>query len=257
MHEVFRLWDRLADFPASEMDAALTHLMEALAGWFQAQDIVWVGAARVRTGRQALKDVQQGWRGVAIRHYRPTPEILERSRYAAKAQETSPDLTTRALIAGNGKLRVHRLHDGFVDLRAMKKTESYRVIYQEAGIADRMFVGVPIHADAESFLLLDRYGPARRFTAAEAERVELTMRGLKWLHRELMLSHGLLLAQAPLTPMERKVLQALLTDRTEKEIAHGLGQSPKTTHKTVTQIAQKFGVSGRLGLMALWLGRRS
>lgn len=249
---VYGLWDRLADFSASECDAALRHLMRTLSDWFDARDVVWVGAARVGQGAFARRDPQGGWRGLAVRHHVDCPDILARSLYAAKIQETSPDLTTLALIAKAGRLRVHRLHDGFVDVGRMKKTEGYRVIYEEAGIVDRIFAGVPVNADAESYLLIDRYG-GRRFTAGDAAWVETAMRGLKWFHRELLLAHGLLLAGAPFSAVERRIVRLLLTDRTEGQIAAEIGQSPKTTHKYVTEILRKYGVKGRAGLMALWL----
>jgi len=85
--------------------------------------------------------------------------------------------------------------------------------------------------------------------------VEYTMRGLKWFHRELLLANGLLIAEKSLSPSERRIVRLMLTDRTEKEIAIELGQSPKTTHKYITEILRKFGVQGRTGLMARWLNR--
>lgn len=69
-----------------------------------------------------------------------------------------------------------------------------------------------------------------------------------------MLSYGLQLAERPLTPTERQVLKLLLSDRAEKETAHQLEQSARTTHHHVTAIFRKFGVSSRAGLLALWLG---
>ena len=54
-----------------------------------------------------------------------------------------------------------------------------------------------------------------------------------------MLHHGLLIARAPLTPMERRLLAITLA----------------TTHTSITSLFRKFGVSGRSGLTTLWLGR--
>ena len=54
-----------------------------------------------------------------------------------------------------------------------------------------------------------------------------------------MLHHGLLIARAPLTPMERRLLAITLA----------------TTHTYITSLFHKFGVSGRSGLTALWLGK--
>lgn len=251
---IFALWDELADFPAAQCDAALRHLLRRLCQWFDAQDAVWVGAARVGQGASARRDPLLGWRGLVVHHHNSSPEILARSLEAVKTQETHPDLTTRALAAGTGILRVHRLRDGFVDWRAMKKSGCLPVIYGKGGVADRIFAGVPVNADAESFILIDYYDN-RRFTAQDADCVEFLMRGLKWFHRELLLANGLLLAGAPLSGTERRITRLLLTNRSETQIAAELGQSPKTTHKYITDILRKYGVKRRTGLMALWLGR--
>jgi hypothetical protein len=49
------------------------------------------------------------------------------------------------------------------------------------------------------------------------------------------------------------VLRLLLTDRSEKEIAERLGIGWRTTHDYTVSILRKFGVRGRVGLMASWL----
>lgn len=256
LRDAHLLWDELADFPASQIDAAQEHLMNRLAEWLAGDDVVWVGAARLGRGAAARRDPQNGWRGLAVRHLDLSPSLRTLSRQAAAGQNTEPSLTTQALISGAGRLRVHRLHDGFVDLGVFRRTMHYRMFYQGAGIKDRMFVGFPINADAESFLLIDRRGRRTHFSATEADFVEYLMRGLKWFHRELMLSHGLLLAATPLSATERRIVHLMLTMHKESEIASILDQSPKTTHKYVTEILRKYGVKGRTGLMALWLHRR-
>jgi len=253
MEKSCRLWDKLADYPANKVDDALNHLMASMRDWLGARDVVWVGAARMQRGAQARKDLQHGWRGLVFRHLLASPESYLRSAQAAREQDSNPAMTTCALAATTGRLRVHRLRDGFVDFEAFKRTPHYRMIFVELGISDRMFVGVPVNADAESFILFDHYRPGGRFSEEDAAWVAYTMRGLKWFHRELMLSHGLLLAAAPLTPTERRIVQLLLTDRTEGEIAVQLRQSPHTTHGHVKEILRKYGVRGRAGLMALWL----
>jgi DNA-binding NarL/FixJ family response regulator len=49
------------------------------------------------------------------------------------------------------------------------------------------------------------------------------------------------------------VLRLLLTNMSEREIATDLGLTWRTTHQYVVVILRKFGVHGRVGLMALWL----
>lgn len=250
---IHRLWDRISAFSAWESDSALLFLMEELCRGIRADDALWVGGARLLHGSAARRDAQYGWRGVRIRHLRLTPEMQARSIQAAKEQDSDPGMTTRALVAGAGAFRVHRLHDGFVDIKRFKASVHYRLFYQEAGIVDRLFVGVPLTPDAESFLIFDRLDGASLFAPDECEYLAYAMRGLKRFHRDLMLSHGLLCGKTPLSPTERRITQMLLTDCPEKEIAAALGQSPKTTHKYITEILRKFGVKGRAGLMSLWL----
>lgn len=254
---IHQLWDELADFPASRTDEALLLLMRRLSEWLDAGDVVWIGAARLRQGAAARRDPQSGWRGLVVRHLNLNPVIAQRSLQAAREQDTDPGMTTRAIVADAGRFRIHRLQGGFVDMEAFRQTAHYRAFYADAGIVDRMFLGMPINADTESFFLLDRMTGHRPFTDADAEVLAEVMRGLKWFHRELLLSHGLILADHPLTSMERRIVALLLTERTEKEIAQELSQSPTTTHKYITGIFRKFGVRGRTGLMALWLGRSS
>lgn len=56
-----------------------------------------------------------------------------------------------------------------------------------------------------------------------------------------------------LAPHERRVLNLLLTEAGEKQIAEQLGLAVSTTHSYITGIYRKFGVRGRAGLMSLWL----
>ncbi|WP_322012939.1 PAS domain S-box protein [Paraburkholderia sp. J12] len=60
-----------------------------------------------------------------------------------------------------------------------------------------------------------------------------------------------------LAPHERKVLELLLTEATEKQIAERLGLAVSTTHSYITGIFRKYGVRGRAGLMSLWLKQLS
>ncbi len=257
LEAAYLLWDEVAAFPVARADDALTHLMQSLAGAIGADDVVWIGAARITSGAASRRDPQLGWRALAVRHWNPEPLILRISDKAVKEQDTEFSLTTRALIASAGAFRIHRLRDGFVDFQTFRRTPHYRVYYEEIGLTDRMFVGIPVNRDAECFLLFDYFRRAKRFSGADAAFVAHVLRGLKWFQRELLLGQGLLLASEPLTATERRIVSLLLTEKSEKEIAAELGHSPATTHKYITGILRKFGVSGRTGLLALWLERRT
>lgn len=249
-----KLWDELARYPASRAEDALRHMMRTLCDWTSCQDATWVGMARMKEGAEVRWEAQRTWKTVAVRRLNPEDEDRTHGRGKQRRNEGAAPLMT----VGTGKFRVRRLHDGLADMQEFKKTEPYRLLYEEPGISDRMFVSVPIHRNAESYMFFDRHGAALRFSDEDAELVAHTLRGLRWFFRELMLSNGLLPAEEPavmLRPMEQRILQLLLTDKSEKEIAEAVGQSPKTTHKYVTEIFSKFRVKGRIGLMSLWLER--
>jgi len=251
---IHALWDELADFPASRSDAGLEHLMRSLCRWLRADNAFWVGAVRMTDGDAAKHDPQHGWRGRAVRPLRPGPAIDARLRQALREQDTAPPLTLCALTARAGAFRVHRMHDGFIDLAAFRRTGHYRRFYEAPGVTDRLWAAAPIGRDAESWLVFDRIRKARPFSAGDAALAASALGGIKWFHRQLLLSHGLPLTRDPLPPAQRRVLLQLLGGRTEKHIAEELGLTAGTTHQYTVALYRKFAVKGRAELAALWLG---
>jgi len=153
---------------------------------------------------------------------------------------------------------VHRLRDkGWIDFKAWKQTLNYRLYYREPGIIDRITIGFPVTNRCESFFLIDRFqkegARSRPFTRREAEMAGLAARSVPALHRRLFLGNGLITGDKPLSPTERRVLGGLLDGLAEKEIAAATGQTTGTTHKYVKALYERFGVTSRATLMALWL----
>jgi DNA-binding CsgD family transcriptional regulator len=164
---------------------------------------------------------------------------------------------TAAAIAGlAGKFRIHRLRDGFVDFEAFQRTPHYDIYHRQLGVDDRLWVVSPIGPDAESYFIFDKRRQGARFTDADAELASHVLRGLTWFQRQLMNSYGLPVVESPLTAMERRVVRLLLSDKSEKEIATALKQSPHTAHGHIKEIFRKYGVQGRVGFLALWLSGR-
>jgi DNA-binding CsgD family transcriptional regulator len=128
--------------------------------------------------------------------------------------------------------------------------------YRARGLTDAMHVIFPVNDSAESYFGFQRRTGRAPFSETNRDLVAYALRGMKWFHRQVMLSQGLLVAREPLTGGERRLQGLLLTELSEKQIAAKLGQSPQTTHKNVTRLLRKLGVSGRAGLTALWLGTR-
>lgn len=260
LESVFAIWDGLAEFNTSESDAALHYLFESLAKLVRADDVFWLAAVRLLSGEAADRDPGHGWRVRSSETWRPNPARLERMKLFQKSLDRKSDvpvgLTTTAITGEAGRFRVYRLRDGWMDFKTFESTPHYELFYKHPRIDDRLWVVLPLGPDTESCFVLDKVATRTRFSAADAELVGFVLRGIKWFHRALALNHGLIVARSPLTVMERRVTQLLLTGRSEKEIADALGSSLGTTHNHVGQIFRKFGVRSRAELTAIWLGHR-
>ncbi|TAN47455.1 MAG: LuxR family transcriptional regulator [Methylococcaceae bacterium] len=246
------LWDELADFDAARSDEALLHLMGGLCKLARAGNAAWVGAVRMDT--LSPNDMAQGWRPRIVRHLHPSPPLDAATREQMdRLEHGAVDETIIRNLACAGTFRANRLRD--LVGPEWFATPYYRIYYQGVGREDAVWVAFPVNQDAESWFGVFRGPDQPPFSAAERDELAYVLRGLKWFHRQAMLSHGLLVANGPLTPAERRVLRLLLTGLTEKEIADQLGRSHHTIHQWVTSIYRKFGVNNRAALMALWLGQ--
>jgi DNA-binding CsgD family transcriptional regulator len=120
-------------------------------------------------------------------------------------------------------------------------------------VDDAIYVAFPINEDAESWFGVFRERGRPGFTTEERDTLAYALRGLKWFHRKLMLSHGLLIASQPLTPAERQVLQLLLARASKQDIGRSLGLTANSVQQHVVSVFRKFGVNSRAALLNLWL----
>jgi PAS domain S-box-containing protein len=145
--------------------------------------------------------------------------------------------------------------------------------YLPSGFVDQSIIDFVVPADQDATLKearevlagRKRVGFENRYLHKDGSDVYITW-SARWLSHERLrvgvardvtvLRHretGPAALLATLAPYERKVLELLLTDATEKQIAERLGLAVSTTHSYVTAIFRKYGVRGRAGLMSLWL----
>ncbi len=249
---VYALWDRLAEFSAGDGDAALIHLLTTVCAMVAAQNALW--AVVVRLPSPAPKDALLGWRPRLIRLLNPVPAV------AASVQEqfdtlwsSDVDLSQILAVSGDEPFRTRLLFEALPP--EWFEGEHYRRHYLEVGHGDSISVRCALNDDVRIHLFVFRDAQVPRFSALDSSLLGFAMRGLRWFYRQQLLSHGLLIANAPLTPAERKVLLGLLDGHMEKQIAQKLDQSPNTTHFHVKSIYAKFGVRNRSALAALWLGK--
>jgi DNA-binding CsgD family transcriptional regulator len=247
------MWDELAAFDAAENDAAMRHLLTTVAELVGAQNAYWMGAVQMGTGE---RDPLCGWRPRCIEYLRPLPndQTYSQQRIRSLQKGRTIDEATVAQARRAGTFRACRLRD--LVSEEWFQSETYQW-YLGRSVHDSLTVGVPVSAAAESYYGFLRLQPDNPFTEAECALAYHALRGLTWFHRRLLLGRGLVIAQSPLSPTERRVLAHLLTDKTEKAIAAELELTPSTLHTYVKAILRKFAVSGRSGLVALWLGQQS
>lgn len=250
--DVYALWDRLAEFSAGDGDAALLHLLTTLCAMFAARNALW--AEVVRLPAPAPGDPLLGWRPRSVRLLHPAPAM------AASVQEqfdtlwsTEINLSQVLAVSGDEPFRTRLLFEALPP--EWFEGEHYRRHYLEVGHVDSMSVRCALNDDVRIHLFVFRDAQAPRFSRSDSDLLGFVMRGLRWFYRQQLLSHGLLIANAPLTQAERKVLLGLLDGYMEKQIAQKLDQSPNTTHFHVKSIYAKFGVRNRSALAALWLGK--
>ncbi len=223
---IHTLWDELARYPATQADEACRHLLRTVSDWIGATHAAWLGSVRVLDGADSETDPLFGWRVKSIQFEPPLPKIiLAAARMLLARNGRDPGMTVVAMARHSGSFRVNRLHDGFIDFEAFRKTDHYAQHYRRFKVNDRLWIGCPVSPMAESFVVFDKRRPGQFFTDEQAELAATVMRGLTWLQLSLLLHHGIGLTTSPLTAMERRVLRLLLTDRTEKQIAEALNQS--------------------------------
>jgi DNA-binding CsgD family transcriptional regulator len=240
---IHRLWDELATFDAADGEDALTYLLSAVTQMIGADNSYWM--------TEDARDPLLGWRPRFLRYLRPLPndETFTQQRVKSVARGVVDEATAaHARLAGT--YRACRLRDLVSD--DWFKSERYQG-YLGRGVYDSLVVGAPVSSVAEVYYGFLRMHPDDPFTEEQRDTALYAMRGLTWFHRRVLLGHGLLAAASPLTPMERRVTALLLTDRAVKRIASDLDVSESTMHTYVRDILRKFGVSGRAGLVALWL----
>lgn len=78
-----------------------------------------------------------------------------------------------------GKFQAHRTRDGWIRYGEFAATEHYEIHYTGLGITDRIWISLPLHADAESFFMLDRMGESSNFSLREEKLAATIVCGIR------------------------------------------------------------------------------
>lgn len=247
------LWQELADAPAAECEAALHHCMARLASRIGARNILWVSGQR--QDHHAPDDPMQGWLIRDVEYLHDGERLMGLAHeVVSRITEGEEDKGAVALAHGTGRTRSHLRQELMSDEDWHRCWVINDVLAAER-IGDRLS-GAHAFPGCESHFFLERSRDERPFGEYERELLYYFLLGSRAFQRELLLSRGLLDQGSPLSPRERDVLNMLLTDLSEKEIAQRLGIGHRTVHQHAQNIYAKLRVRGRQGLMALWLRHR-
>ncbi|MEN8169541.1 MAG: helix-turn-helix transcriptional regulator [Pseudomonadota bacterium] len=251
--QIEAIWDGISNFGSARTDAALDFLFDRLCHLLDAQGAYWVGT--VQMSDNSKHDPLSGWRPRAYRLFKGHGAWKETAQEAnSRIKKGTVDPTFIATTRGAGNFRIFTRHQ-IVD-EEWYQSSYYKTCFEPFGISDGIIVATPVGDGVESVMGMNRINhPTPHFNQKDIRRLSSAMRPMQWFHHQLMLGHGLLLADNPLTPSERRVLNGLLSEATEAEIAKQLGLAPSTVHTYSKRICNKYGVRGRTGLTALWLGR--
>ncbi len=249
--QIFGLWDALANFAVGDGDAAIDHLLSALCRLVGAQNALWSVVVRLPS---SADDALGGWRPRMVHLLKPLPPV------ASSVQEQfdtlwspSVDISQILAVSGDEPFRIRLLFEALP--ADWFEGPHYKRHYLAVGHRDSISMRCAINEDVRVHIFLFRNSNVPLFAPADKDSFGLALRGLRWFYRQQLLSHGLLVADTPLTGTERRVLLELLDGKTEKSAATALRQSPHTTHIHVKSLYAKFGVHNRAELTSLWLGR--
>ena len=244
--------DSLLRFDAAQSDEALDFLLDELCQLVNGTAAAWIGALRLHSHEP--DDLLLGWRPriIHVLDSKPSVDAFVKGKMQ-EIDKAGPDPSLQTQVRMAGKFRAY-LQDDIVD-KDWYQSDYYVAQKKHNGLVDRLYVVTPINKDMECYITVDRVREQPRFSRQDCEKAAALLRGLGWFQRQVALSYGLHISAAAITPTERRVLQQLLTDQNEREIANELDLAYSTVHSYVTNIYRKFDVKGRAGLTALWLGQ--
>lgn len=250
---IHAMWDRVAELGATEVERALALMLGELTELVDAHYTWWMGALRL--SELFVRDPVSGWRPRVVYNLHPSPEREYAKREHCRRIESGEiDPSVVENLRGAGTFRVNIMHEMLPE--TWFSSDYYQSLYKPFEMRDAIYVVTPVGDNVESWMAFERNGFDKPlYGAYERELLAYAMQPMKWFHRQLILRQGVHLAEEPLTDSERRVLNGLLTEKTEQEIADELTLSQATVHTYCTRIYRKFGVRGRAGLTALWLGK--
>lgn len=253
-----RLWRALAEFPASEAKASRSHALESLRRLIGGERAWWIVGVRDRADVHPPEERWRDWRAIHSEYTNGSEEDRARrdllpQRYAAGGV----NLYHRRRRAVPGLCHVARPRE-VMTAREWSGDENVPKLRKPRGLDDQMVGTYFFDPNTAVHVGIGRSIRMPRFDERSRGLLRLFFGGAHGWIREQLLGTGWIEVEggAKLSPRESDVVRLLLTDLSEKQIADRLSLTVRSAHQYVTTVYRRFGVSGRAGLMALWLRHR-
>lgn len=256
------LWLEISRFPVWDATGALEYFLGKMCSILAAEDASWLVMRKqaklpreIRSDHyRVIFDSMRGWSPMTAEYLNPEKsfkKVVE--RWLMHARKSGIDPVTRQLIIGMGKYtRACIRHDVTTD----QEWEDHWISKKFLGfynIGERLIGMSPVSSTCEILVIIDRPMGAAPFSAQDRDFLSMAIASVQDLQTRLCLERGAVGASSMLSKRETDTYRLLLTELSESEVAERLNLSTHTVHDYARQLYRKFGVKGRVGLMAMVL----
>ncbi|WP_228547992.1 hypothetical protein [Alloalcanivorax venustensis] len=160
---IHRLWDEMAELPASAPEVCLNKLFTEISALIDSRHGPWLSSLRLAD--DADNDPLLGWRARSVFFHGELPADQQAYTGAVKRLDKGiPDESTYNHVRRAGEFRATLLVDHVSE--GFYSGDHYIHHYLGRGITDRLFVVMPVNEDVESYFMFDRPRGQPDFTPA-------------------------------------------------------------------------------------------
>jgi DNA-binding CsgD family transcriptional regulator len=209
--------------------------------------------ARIAAHLSGMNDLLGGPRGflAVVKRNQPKPGDIRGLHTASWMWMEAPDGAFEPL--GEGKDKIKASLDDPALMGLLRHTGHRCALLGVPGSERRLVAVLPLDDQTEMLVGFDRPLSSPPFSPQDRETLQFAMQRVSLFYRRVARELGAIGAERLLSPRERDVLELLLTGLSEKEIAHRLGMTDRSTHQRITTLYRNYGVRSRPELMALLL----
>jgi AraC-like DNA-binding protein len=247
--DIAKLWRDVAQLSYVDVEQATERAADTILTLMDGTHLLLVIHRRVGPASLPLG----GLRPIMSREVGPgSGDRLQKTRAWMQSEpELHKDPILRRVADGIGSLRTVRHRADFDDQQW--RNAAVRRLLAILEVEDRINGIVPISHDVEVSFVVDRPSGAVCFDDRDALVMESLLGGLRPLAASFVRSHGLMPGQRMLDPLERRIVDFMLSDLQESQVSDMLEIDQSRLDTILEETFRKLGVDDRVGLMRMWL----